>query len=73
MKKGLMLNEELIPTNFQTMADAILSEGYDKVDVTEFFGILAAMDWSEQESIEFTAYIETGKAFDAFCDSEPLP
>ena len=43
--------EELTPTALQMMTDAMLSEDFDKIDIAEFFGVLAAMDESEQERI----------------------
>ena len=53
--------EELTPHEFQEMMDGMLSEDFDKVTVTEFFGTLAAMDEAEQETIELTAHVENGQ------------
>lgn len=43
------------------MMDAMLSEDFDKVTATEFFGTLAEMDEAEQETIELTAHVEAGQ------------
>ena len=53
--------EDLTPLTLQTMADAMLSEDFDKVTVTEFFGVLAAMDEAEPETIELMGHIENGQ------------
>jgi hypothetical protein len=53
--------EDLSPEEFQGMMDDMLSDDFDKVTVTEFFGALAAMDEAESEVIELTAHIEGGE------------
>lgn len=50
--------EDLSPDEFQGMMDDMLSDDFDKVTVTEFFGALAAMDEAEPEVIELTAHVE---------------
>lgn len=63
--------EDLTPLTLQTMADAMLSEDFDKVTVTEFFGVLAAMDEAEPETIELMGHIENGQL--TFDTPAPLP
>ncbi len=53
--------EDLSPDEFQGMMDDMLSDDFDKVTVTEFFGALAAMDEAEPEVIELTAHVESGE------------
>lgn len=53
--------EELSPDEFQGMMDGLLSEDFDRVTVTEFFGVLAAMDEEEAEVIELMAHVEQGE------------
>lgn len=52
---------DLSSEEFQGMVDDMLSEDFDKVTVTEFFGSLAAMDEAEPEIIELTAHVERGE------------
>jgi hypothetical protein len=66
-----MKNDDLTPTTLQEMTDAMLSEDFDKVTVDEFFGVLAAMDEIEQETIEMTGHIENGRL--ALDSPSPLP
>ena len=53
--------DELTPEEFQAMSEAMLSEDFDKITVTDFFGALAAMDEAEAEVIELTARVEAGQ------------
>jgi len=53
--------EDLSPDEFQGMMDGMLSDDFDKVTVTEFFGALAAMDEAEPEVIELAAHVEEGE------------
>ena len=53
--------EELTPIALQTTSDTMLSEAFDKVNVTEFFGMLAAMGEEEPETIELMGHIENGQ------------
>jgi hypothetical protein len=53
--------DELTDDEFQMMASDMLSDDFDKVTATEFFGVLAAMDESEPEVIELTAHTEGGQ------------
>ncbi|MBI1930835.1 hypothetical protein HYR99_42130 [Candidatus Poribacteria bacterium] len=50
--------EDLSPEEFQGMMDDMLSDDFDKVTVTEFFGALVAMDEADTEVIELTAHVE---------------
>lgn len=56
-----MNNNDLTPATLQEMTDTMLSEDFEKLTVDEFFGVLAAMDEMEQETIELTGHIENGK------------
>ena len=53
--------DDLNSATLQEMTDVMLSEDFDKVTVTEFFGVLAAMDEAEAETVELTAHIENGQ------------
>lgn len=53
--------EDLTPDEFQGLMEVMLSDDFDKVTATEFFGALAAMDEAEPEVIELTAHIEDGE------------
>jgi hypothetical protein len=53
--------EDLTQEEFQGMLDDMQGDDFDRVTVTEFFGALAAIDEAEQEVIELTARIESGK------------
>ena len=53
--------EELSHHEFQGMMGDLLSDDFDKVSPTEFFGALAAMDETESEVIELNARIEGGE------------
>ena len=53
--------EILTPTTLRDMTEFMLSDAFDQVTPTEFFGVLAAMDEAEQETIELTAYVENGQ------------
>ena len=53
--------EDLSPEEFQGMIDAMGSDEFAKVSVTEFFGVLAAMDEAEHEVIELTGHVEGGE------------
>lgn len=59
--EGLTPNEGLTPSTFHTMTEAMLSDDFEKVTPTEFFGVLFAMDEDEQETIELTAHVENGQ------------
>lgn len=52
------LLEELSHDEFQGMMGDLLSDDFDKVSVTEFFGVLAAIDETESEVIEMSEVIE---------------
>jgi hypothetical protein len=53
--------DELASNEFQQMANGLLSEDFDKVTPTEFFGALAAMDEAEPEVIELSAHVKDGQ------------
>jgi hypothetical protein len=53
--------DELTSDEFQQVANGLLSEDFDKVTPTEFFGALAAMDEAEPEVIELSAHIKDGQ------------
>jgi len=53
--------EDLSSDEFHGMMENMLSDDFDKVTVTEFFGALAAMDEAEPEVIELAAHIESGQ------------
>ena len=63
--------EDLSPDEFHEVMDDMLSDDFDKVTVTEFFGALAAMDEAELEVIELTGYVEDGQL--VLEQSSPLP
>lgn len=52
------LLEELSHDEFQRMMGNLLSDEFDRLQVTEFFGALAAMDETESELIELNAHIK---------------
>jgi len=53
--------DELSTDEFQAMMSNLLSDDFDKVTATEFFGALAAMDEAGTEVIELTARVEDGE------------
>lgn len=53
--------DELTPDEFQGIMDNLLSDEFDQMTVTEFFGSLAAMDETEPEVIELTVHLENGE------------
>ena len=53
--------EDLTPDEFKATMEQLLSEDYDKVTPTQFFGALAAQDEAEPEVIELTAHVENGQ------------
>jgi hypothetical protein len=53
--------DELSAEEFQSLMNGLLSDDFDKVTATEFFGALAAMDETEMEVIELTAHVEDGE------------
>lgn len=62
---------ELTASEFQEMMDGLMSEDFDKVTPTEFFGALTAMDEAEVETIELTGHVKDGEL--VFNQPAPLP
>lgn len=54
-------DSRLSAQTFHDMEDFLLSEDFDKVEITDFFGTLAAMDEPDSEVIELKAHVEAGK------------
>ncbi|MGH9840270.1 MAG: hypothetical protein ACREEM_15920 [Blastocatellia bacterium] len=53
--------DELNANEFQDMMNTMLSDEFDKVTATEFFGALDAMDEATMEVIELTGHIKDGE------------
>lgn len=62
---------ELAASEFQELMDGLLSEDFDKVTPTEFFGAVAALDEAEVETIELTGRVKDGEL--VFEQPAPLP